>query len=150
MANSADSSGRGWFRLRTATAVGLGIVLGGVVRDLPIAVSSFVWLRASRRRRCDGEALECAAAAVPDVIDGLIVFGLLVVLVALAGATAGAVLVARGLPPSKPAGADARGVARESSDGHPAVGLVRVMVGTALAVPAVWLLASFLAVVVDS
>ena len=144
MENSADSSGRKGFRPGTATAIGLGIVLGSVMRNLPIAVSSSIWLRANRSRQCDGTALDCAAAAVPDVIGGLVVFGLLVISVALVCAAGGAVLVVHGLRRGKPAEIEARGVMHEHPDGRPAVGFVQVVVGTALAVPAVWLLASFL------
>lgn len=144
MENSADSSGRNWFRPGTATAIGLGIVLGSVMRALPIAVSASIWLRANGSRQCDGAALDCAVAAVPDVIGGLVVFGLLVVSVALVFAAGGAVLVVHGLRRGKPAEIEEQGVAGEDSVGRPAVGFVQVVVGTALAVPAVWLLASFL------
>ena len=144
MENSADSSGRNWFRPGTATAIGLGIVLGSVMRDLPIAVTSSIWLRANRSRQCEGAPLECAAAAVPDVIGGLVVFGLLVISVALVFAAGGAVLVTHGLRRSKPPRIEAPGGLREDSVGRPAVGFVQVVIGTALAVPAVGLLASFL------
>lgn len=144
MENSADSSGRNWFRPGTATAVGMGIVLGSVLRDLPIAVSFSIWLRGTRSRECDGAALDCAVAAVPDVIGGLVVFGLLVISVALVFAAGGVLLVVHGLRSSKPPGIEAPGGVRENSDGRPAVGFVQMVVGTALAVPAVWLLASFL------
>ena len=112
MENSADSSGRNWLRPGGATAIGLGIVLGSVMRELPIAVSSSIWLRANGSRQCDGAALDCAVAAVPDVIGGLVVFGLLVISVALVVAAGGAVLVVHGLRRGKPAGIEARSRAR--------------------------------------
>ena len=142
MENSADSSGRNWLRPGTATAIGLGIGFGSVMRELPIAVSSSIWLRANGSRQCDGAALDCAVAAAPDVIGGLVVFGLLVISVALVFAAGGAVLVVHGLRRGKPALIEERGVVHEDSVGRPAVGFVQVVVGTALAVPAVWLLAS--------
>ncbi len=77
-------------------------------------------------------------------------FGLLVVFITATCAASGAVLVAHGLRRSKAAGIEGRGVVRKNSDGRPAVGFVQVVAGMALVVPAVWLLASVLAVVVDS
>jgi hypothetical protein len=144
MENSADSSGRNWLQPGEATAIGLGIVLGSVIRELPIAVSSSIWLRTNGSRHCDGAALDCAVAAVPDVIGELVVFGLLVISVALVFAAGGTVLVVHGLRRGKPAGIEARGVVHEDSVGRPVVGFAQVVVGTALAVPAVWLLASFM------
>jgi hypothetical protein len=142
MENSVASPRRTLFRLGTATAIGLGIVLGSVLRDLPIAVASLLF-RTDRVRPCDGEASECVVAAVPDIIGGLVVFGFLVVVIAYVCAAGGAVLVAHGRRRSNADGIDARGVVRERSAAGPAVGFVQIVVGTTLVVPAVWLFASF-------
>lgn len=117
-------------------------MLGSVLRDLPIAAASIL-IPANRIRPCDGEATECAVAALPDVIGGLVVFGFLMVFVTYVCAAGGAVLVAHGCRRSRPNGTVARGVIRENSAPGPAVGFVQIVVGTALAVPAVWLSASF-------
>jgi hypothetical protein len=142
MENSVDSARRSLFRLGTVTPVGLGFVLGSVLRDLPIAVASIL-IPANRPRPCDGEATECAVAALPDVIGGLVVSGFLMVFIAYVCAAGGAVLVAHGCRRSRPNGTLARGVGQEKAAPGPAVGFVQIVVGTALAVPAVWLSASF-------
>jgi hypothetical protein len=140
--DSVDHARRTLYRLGTATALGLGIVLGGILREFPIAVASVV-IPANRARPCDGEATECAVAALPDVIGGLVVFGFLVVFIAYVCAVGGAVLVALGCRRRRPNATVARGVVRENSARGPADGFVQIVAGTALAVPAVWLSASF-------
>ncbi len=141
MESSISTASRGPLtRLGTAMAIGLGVVLGSLLRELPVSTATIVY-RPDPRPSNDDAAIACAIAALPDAIGGLVVFGLIVVFIAGSGAICGSVLVAQGLRRGTPAGLDPLGTGDETSGPRTATRFGQVMVGTALAAPAVWLLA---------
>jgi hypothetical protein len=135
---SVDPASRGsQFRLDTVLAVGVGGVLGLVARNLPFSAAALAF-PAERDRSCDEATLDCAVAEAPGIIGGLVVFGFLGLLVAVGFAAVGVLLVARGVRPPAPSN-----VAEVASERRTVVQFAQASVGTALVVPAIWLVVAF-------
>ena len=142
MESSVDAAGDGPLTgLNTALAIGLGAVLGGVARGLPIAVATIVFPGTQRGECDDHTVVECAVAVAPEIIGGILVFGFLVLFFTVGCAACGVLLLVVGSSGRRPLARRCPDANRAISD-RPTPRLVRVTLGTSLLMPALWLVVS--------
>ena len=129
-------------------AIGVGVVLGSALRNLPISIVDLALAPDRGAMDCGAEAAaDCAVRVAPFAIIEVARFGLAVLVVALSLALVGSVGTASGWHRLRGAPPTVAGHRVGSSSRADYLALSRVACGITLMMPALWLAASFVATV---
>ena len=128
-------------RYSTALAVGFGLLLGVLARNVPAIIAGFV-VPTTHGRGCGEEAIvECAVRAAPQAIGDIVVFGFLVVTITALCSVFGVALLVLGLRNGRPAPHSDPATDHATTSRSP-TRFGRVSLGTSLLIPALWLVAT--------